>query len=76
MKYGNNGLTSNIHTTNSWQKSTVDDNSWRQVPGRFDRSYNDRSTGYQGQSGGGGAGGMYGASRPTQDRYSGPVSRY
>ncbi|EDX14285.1 SAFB-like transcription modulator isoform X2 [Drosophila simulans] len=75
--YGNNGLSSNMHSTNSWQKSApVDDNGWRQVPARFDRGYNERSTGYQGQSGGGGAGGMYGASRPAQDRYSGPVSRY
>lgn len=78
--YGNNGLSSNMHSNNSWQKSAaVDDNSWRpvQAQGRFDRGgYNDRSSGYQGNSGTGGAGGMYGGSRPAQDRYGGQVSRY
>ncbi|XP_026851270.1 SAFB-like transcription modulator [Drosophila persimilis] len=78
--YGN-GMSSNMHSNNSWQKSaTVDDNGWRQLPAqsRFDRSYNDRSTGgYQGNSGGGGGtGGMYGGSRPAQDRYGNQVSRY
>ncbi|BFF91926.1 uncharacterized protein DMAD_10090 [Drosophila madeirensis] len=78
--YGN-GMSSNMHSNNSWPKSTtVEDNGWRQVPAqsRFDRSYNDRSTGgYQGNSGGGGgAGGMYGGSRPAQDRYGNQVSRY
>lgn len=76
--YGNNGISSNMHSNNSWQKSTaVDDNSWRpvQAQGRFDRGYNDRSSGYQGNSGTT-AGGMYGGSRPTQDRYGGQVSRY
>lgn len=75
-------MSSNMHSNNSWQKSApVEDNTWRQGPvqGRFDRGYNDRSTGYQGNSSGGGGGatgGMYGASRPAQDRYSGQVSRY
>lgn len=74
--YANNGLSSNIHSNNSWQKSApIDDNNWRpmQAQGRFDRSYNDRSGGYQGNSG---AGGMYGGSRPAQDRYGGQVGRY
>lgn len=73
--YTNNGLSSNIHS-NSWQKSApIDDNNWRpmQAQGRFDRTYNDRSGGYQGNSG---AGGMYGGSRPAQDRYGGQVGRY
>lgn len=44
-----------------------------QTQSRFDRSYNERSSGYQGNSG---AGGMYGGSRPAQDRYGGQVTRY
>ncbi|XP_060649336.1 LOW QUALITY PROTEIN: SAFB-like transcription modulator [Drosophila nasuta] len=76
--YTNNGMSSNMHGNNSWQKSApIEDNNWRpmtQTPSRFDRTYNDRSGGYQGNSGAGG--GMYGGSRPTQDRYGGQVGRY
>ncbi|XP_032592718.1 SAFB-like transcription modulator isoform X2 [Drosophila grimshawi] len=77
--YSNNGMSSNMHGNNSWQKSaTIEDNSWRPMQGqsqsRFDRNYNERSGGgYQGNSG---AGGMYGGSRPAQDRYGGQVTRY
>lgn len=68
-------MSSNMHGNNSWQKSTTLDDNWRpmQAQSRFDRSYNERSSGYQGNSG---AGGMYGGTRPTQDRYGGQVARY
>ncbi|KAH8307568.1 hypothetical protein KR044_003451 [Drosophila immigrans] len=75
--YTNNGMSSNMHGNNSWQKSAPIEDNWRplaQAPSRFDRTYNDRSGGYQGNSGAGG--GMYGGSRPTQDRYGGQVGRY
>lgn len=63
-----------------WPKSSAtDDNSWRAIPSsqdRYDRTYNERSSGFASAGGSGGGSGMYnsGGSRPGQDRYGGQVS--
>lgn len=84
MKYSSNGMSSGLHSSSSgWPKSNpADDNNWRAIPSsqdRYDRTYNERSSGgypsTSGGSGGGGGSGLYNSgSRTGQDRYGGPVS--
>ena len=71
-------MSSTIHSSSSgWPKSNpTDDNSWRSMPStqdRYDRTYNERSSGgYASASSGGG---MYNSgSRPGPDRYGGNMS--
>lgn len=71
-------MSSGLHNSGSgWPKSNQPDESWRSIPSsqdRYDRTYNERSSGGY-PSTGGGSGGMYNSgSRPGQDRYGGPLS--
>lgn len=74
--YVSNGLSSVVHSSSTWQKSTVGESNWRPVPSsqdRYDRTYNERSSGYVDSSRP--SGGMYGGSgRPNSDRYGGTIS--
>lgn len=76
MKYSTNGMSSLHNSGSGWPKSNPTDESWRSIPSsqdRYDRTYNERSSGGY-PSTGGGSSGMYNSSRPGQDRYGGPLS--
>lgn len=79
-------MSSSMGSSSAWNNKSVpvESSSWRpvqQVPDRYDRSYNDRSSGYpSGGGGGSGGSGMYGSSGSAhgagraQDRYGAHVS--
>uniref|UniRef100_A0A1A9UQW7 Uncharacterized protein n=1 Tax=Glossina austeni TaxID=7395 RepID=A0A1A9UQW7_GLOAU len=75
--YPSNSLSSTIHSAGSgWTKSgPVEESNWRPMPSsqdRYDRTYNERSSG--GYPNAGSSGSLYSGNRTGPDRYGGGVS--